>query len=199
MAMRDRDVRQALKQKVLATHLRAPETLVIEELGIKFGTARVDVAVVNGLLHGYEIKSDSDNLARLPAQVAAYGSVFDRMTIIVGERYVTPVQGMVPEWWGVKLAVPGPRRAVHFADVRRSRQNLSVDSFALASFLWRDEALALLKKYGFTRITNKTRGELCMLLSASVELAVLKAEVRGILKLREGWRSGAPSTPCADC
>ena len=34
----------------------------VEELGVCRGRVRVDVAVVNGTLHGYEIKSDRDSL-----------------------------------------------------------------------------------------------------------------------------------------
>ncbi len=64
--MRDRDVRQALRRKVLRDHIGDSSTLVLDELGLRHGTCRVDIAVVNSLLHGYEIKSDADNLARLP-------------------------------------------------------------------------------------------------------------------------------------
>jgi len=39
-----------------------------------FGASRIDRAVVNGSVHGYEIKSETDDLTRLPAQARAYCS-----------------------------------------------------------------------------------------------------------------------------
>lgn len=72
--MRDRDVRQALHRKVLKEHHGDADTLVLDELGLRHGTCRVDIAVVNGYLHGYEIKSDSDTLERLPARSPLMGS-----------------------------------------------------------------------------------------------------------------------------
>ncbi|WP_283807951.1 DUF2130 domain-containing protein [Bradyrhizobium macuxiense] len=59
---RDRDVRQALHRKVLKERHGDADTLVLDELGLRHGTCRVDIAVVNGYLHDYEIKSDADTL-----------------------------------------------------------------------------------------------------------------------------------------
>jgi hypothetical protein len=57
LVVRDRDVREALHRKVLKEHHGDADTLVLDELGLRHGTCRVDIAVVNGYLHGYEIKS----------------------------------------------------------------------------------------------------------------------------------------------
>jgi len=62
-----------------------------------FGDARIDLAVVNGKLHGYEIKSDADTLKRLPAQAEVYSAVFDLVTIVVGEHHLDTVRAIVPE------------------------------------------------------------------------------------------------------
>ena len=86
--MRDRDVRKALHHKVLKEHHGDTNTLVLDELGLRHGVARVDVAVVNGYLHGFEIKSDSDTLDRLPSQVTIYNAVLDRATLVVGEKHI---------------------------------------------------------------------------------------------------------------
>ncbi len=85
--MRDSDVRKALHSRVLRDHHNDPNTLVLNELGLRHGACRVDVAVVNGSLHGYELKSDMDTLERLPAQVGLYGKVLDKATLVVGARH----------------------------------------------------------------------------------------------------------------
>jgi len=63
--------------------------------------------VVNGKLHGYEIKSDADTLKRLPAQAEVYSAVFDLVTIVVGEHHLDTVRAIVPEWWGIVKAASG--------------------------------------------------------------------------------------------
>jgi hypothetical protein len=84
--MRDRDVRKALHHTVLKEHHGDTNTLVLDELGLRHGAVRVDVAVVNGHLHGFEIKGDSGTLDRLPSQVAINNAVLDRAMLVVGER-----------------------------------------------------------------------------------------------------------------
>jgi hypothetical protein len=67
-ATKDGHLRIALKRRLLTRYSDHPSTLILEELGLKHGAARIDIAVVNGDLHGYELKSDSDTLSRLPRQ-----------------------------------------------------------------------------------------------------------------------------------
>ena len=82
----DVDIRSALRSRLLAKHAADADTVIIDELGVCRGKVRVDVAVVNGMLHGYEIKSDRDNLRRFSGQVDFYGKVLDRATLVVGEK-----------------------------------------------------------------------------------------------------------------
>ncbi|CAQ83853.1 MULTISPECIES: sce7726 family protein [Photorhabdus] len=46
--------------------------VLINELPIANFSRRVDLALANGKLHAYEIKSDSDSLARLEGQISTY-------------------------------------------------------------------------------------------------------------------------------
>ncbi|WP_142890583.1 sce7726 family protein, partial [Klebsiella pneumoniae] len=73
--MRDIDVRQAVHSKILKEHHKDPDTLIIDEFVMNLGASRADITVINGLMHGYELKSKSDNLLRLPAQVEFYSSI----------------------------------------------------------------------------------------------------------------------------
>jgi hypothetical protein len=100
--MNDRELRAAVKRTVLSRYAARPGTLVFEELGLSHGSGRIDLAVVNGTIHGFELKSDLDNLNRLPQQIQIYNSVLDKVTLIVGRRHVDAAVALVPEWWGVK-------------------------------------------------------------------------------------------------
>lgn len=146
LVVRDRDVRQALHRKVLKEHHGDADTLVLDELGLRHGTCRVDIAVVNGYLHGYEIKSDSDTLERLPSQVATYGLVLDRATLVVGERHLDKARPFVPAWWGIKVVTAGPRGGISFETAQPFAQNPTIDPLALAELLWRPEVVEILQE-----------------------------------------------------
>ena len=66
--LKDSDIRKSLYNNILKKHEDASDTIVLNELGLLQGACRVDIAVVNGSLHGYEIKSEADTLDRLPYQ-----------------------------------------------------------------------------------------------------------------------------------
>jgi hypothetical protein len=196
--MRDRDVRNALRRKVLAEHIRDLNTLVVDELGVANGGARVDIAVVNGRLHGYEIKSDADTLQRLPHQIEAYNAVFDRVTIVAGSKHADLMEAAVPPWWGIKIAAAGPRGAVHFSDLRAPRANPEIRPRELAQLLWKDEAVAALEAAGVKGVRSKNRVALYALLASRLSLDELRETVRSALKSRVGWRSDAQPGICAD-
>jgi len=187
--MRDIDVRRAMAQKVLRQHKDEPETLVLHELGLAGGVSRVDVAVVNGRLHGYEIKSERDTLERLDDQAHIYGRIFDHVTIVAGERHVSCIEARVPAWWGIKVATAGPRGAVYLRQERYAKGNPSPDPEMIASLLWRPEALDILERYGYAKgVKSKGKAAMYRRLAEKLSLSDLRAEVRAALKVRTHWR-----------
>ena len=110
LLMNDAQIRAATKKALLVQHMGDAETVIFEELGVQHGLARIDLAVVNGELHGFELKSARDTLARLPEQAESYGRVFDRITLVVEERHVRGAVELVPDWWGVQSCLPGIRQ-----------------------------------------------------------------------------------------
>ena len=72
--MNDLDIRKVLKSELLDKHGNDSETVILEELGLKHGRARIDLVIINDRMHGYEIKSDRDTLKRLPEQVQIHGN-----------------------------------------------------------------------------------------------------------------------------
>ncbi|WP_114392262.1 sce7726 family protein [Oleisolibacter albus] len=192
--VKDGDVRDALHKKVLAEHHGEPDTLVLDELGLEHGSCRVDIAVINGMIHGYEIKSDADTLERLPFQAQVYSRTLDKVTLVCGAGHIDKATAIVPEWWGIKLAVGGSRGAVHFEDVRRPKLNRTLDAEALAMLLWRNEALALLEAVEAGKgMKSKSRAALYKRLTETMPLQQLRDQVRACLKSRTQWRPSASS------
>ena len=187
----DKLIRVALKEKLEEAYKSDPQACIIEELGITHGTARVDMAVVNGVIHGYELKSDMDTLRRLPDQMKAYNSALDQVTLIVGKNHLHEAINAAPDWWGITIAkVTDADDTVSFCNIREARQNPDKDSFAVASFLWRDEALQILEDAGHAQgIRSKPRKFLYERLAVTMEQEALSEKVRTCLSTRLGWRS----------
>jgi len=192
MLMNDLDIRKVLKSELLDKHGNDSETMILEELGLKHGRTRIDLVVINDRLHGYEIKSDRDSLKRLTEQINIYSSIMDRVTLVVGYRHAYNALKMVPEWWGVRLAEKDEESgAVLLSDARLPTDNPSVDINAIASLLWRDEAIGILEEIGASKgIRSKTRTDVYGRLVQVIEPRHLCAIVRHQLKSRKDWRSG---------
>jgi hypothetical protein len=174
-------------------HRRDVDTRIIEELGLCQGVARVDLAVVNGTIHGYEIKSERDTLARLPGQINIYSTALDLVTIIAAPSHVARISDIVPQWWGV-WSVARSKSGFRLKPSRESQPNPQVDPFALAQLLWRDEALEVLADYGLAAgARSKPREFLWKRLALNLTLEQLGDVVRTRLKRRGAyWRSLAP-------
>jgi hypothetical protein len=187
--MKDCDLRVAVKRKLLAKYAKEyPGTLVFEELGLRHGSGRIDLAVVNGTIHGFELKSDLDNLTRLPRQIQIYNSVLDKVTLIVGCRHVDVASELVPYWWGIKLATVGKRGGISFLDLRRARANPLVDPLAVAKLLWRDEALLFLVELGKDAgVRSKPRAIVYERLTQVVELEAIRQRVCLQMRHRSKW------------
>jgi hypothetical protein len=189
--VRDVDIRRRLHAEVRRRHAAEIGTLFLDELGLCQGVARVDFAVINGSLHGYEIKSECDTLDRLPGQRDVYGRALDFVTIVTSAKHAKKIRSSVPQWWGIWTA-NSSTAGVKLRQVRRPRQNPSVDARAVAELLWRDEALEELEARELARgLRGKPRHELWARLADSMPLPELCAIVRGRLKRRRRWRVAA--------
>lgn len=186
--MKEHDVRKLLYQTELRRiRTEQPASRIVNELVLLRGLVRVDVAVINDSLHGYEIKSASDNLDRLPAQQAAYRKVFDRMTLVADEKHVPEAVKLVPPCWG--LIAVGERDGKAYANqiwpAIRSRE---LDSLALAQLLWRDEAIELIDYFGLARgLRDKPRKVLWQALAKNLTTDQLKVFVCFKLRTRKDW------------
>jgi hypothetical protein len=191
--MREIDIRLALRDEMNRLHGGEPDTLIVEELGLCQGISRVDLAVVNGRLHGYEIKSERDTLARLPAQREIYGRALEYVTIVVAPTHAKKALEIIPSWWGI-LSPEKDGETVRLEIARKPEPNQYVDPYALAQFLWRDEALQVLMTHGLaTGFRSKPREVLWKCLSLHFTLVELGEIVREKLKSRgSDWRVVSP-------
>lgn len=199
----DRIIRQALRAKI-EREQRDKTAVVLEELGLNGGRVRVDLAVVNGQLHAYEIKSDRDTLRRLHGQVALYSQVADKATLIVGQRFSHAALEFLPVWWGIKCAQYDNGR-VQFETIRRPQRNPARDPHMLVQLLWLDQALELLESREAARgVRGRARRFVWDRVCERFDTDEIAAAVRTALKARavsggspSPWRCGELSRSAA--
>jgi hypothetical protein len=191
----DTFIRRALLAR-LAEQYPSPKHRIVPELGLWHGTARIDVAVLNGISHGFEIKSDRDTLSRLDTQMRAYNSVFDKVTLVVGRAHLVQAFQAIPDWWGIETVGVASDGNVAFNQLRAGHYNPNQDVISIVRLLWRNEALDLLEKAGRADgVRSKPRDAVYQRLIASFELNALKERVWHVLQhSRENWRSDLQPT-----
>jgi hypothetical protein len=185
----DTEIRSALHAKRLRRVKADPEAIVIDELGLAHAKSRIDVAVINGCIHGYEIKSAKDTLDRLAAQIDVYRQTLQKLTIVAASKHVAGVMSDAPEWCGVIAAEQGPRRGINFHAVRNAAVNPDIDLVMVAHLLWRDEVIELLTGIGYPRKDlRRPRKQLYKMLCEAMTLPEITASIRGFMAQRQTWR-----------
>lgn len=190
VATNDASIRVVLKENLKNIYQNDPGTVIFEELGVAHGSARVDIAVVNGIMHGYEVKSDLDTLRRLPEQMDVYNSVFDQVTLVVGQSHLYEAVKLVPDWWGIKIAkTTNLANEIIFSNIRDAETNPDQDNMAIAALLWRNEALAILEEIDHADgVRSKPREVIYERLIEVLDNKTLKAKVREYLCTRINWK-----------
>jgi len=188
-ATTDPDIRSALHRKRLRQLKSDPDTLIIDELGLAHAKCRVDIAVINGRIHGYEIKSAKDNLDRLGNQIDIYRQTLEMVTIVAASRHLGSILAKVPDWCGVIEAEQGPRGGIRLNVARSARANPDVNPVMTAHLLWRSETLQLLSQFGYaSKELRRPRKQLYEMLCENLTLREITATIRTFMMQRKAWR-----------
>lgn len=186
--MRDPVIRAAFHNKILKVAHNDIDTFVLDELGLRNGEIRADIAVLNGKLIGYEIKTEKDNLSRLPAQVKAYNEVFDKSFIIVSKKHLDKAVSVIPDWWGIYLIEP-KNEEFKFLCFRKAKINKQQKTYSLAQLLWKAEALEVANILSQNVKANTNKDKVYDLISQKCSSKKLSKIVLKYLKQRENWRT----------
>ena len=185
----DGEIRTALHRKKFRTLHGRADTLIVDELGLAHAKARIDIAVINGCVHGFEIKSAADTLARLPQQLVLYEQCLEKLTIVCADKHVSSVRKMAPRWCGILKVTKGPRGGIEFIAVRASKRNPNVQAHQLAHLLWRPEAVALLARLNAPpRLLRSPRKQLYKSLAALCTVQQITTFIKESMEARQTWR-----------
>lgn len=184
--LKDADIRLTLLDELKRINAQH-DYRIIEEMAVCDGEARVDVAVANGRLCGYEIKSDADTLDRLAIQQKCYDKTFDTISIVVGEKFKNKIEEYVPAYWGIYV-VSECANGCKIKRKRMAKVNKNIEIAALLELLWKDEIVFLLKKEGVKGISGKNRRILRKIAIENISAAEIRNYTRETLKHRQNWR-----------
>jgi hypothetical protein len=125
-----------------------------------------------------------------------YNAVFDKITIVVGQRHLLDAIHQIPEWWGITLAKINLDQQVVFYSIREAKNNNDKQvPVSIARMLWRAEALKILEERNEADgIRTKTREIIYQKLVDVLkdDIDTLKKYVRHALLVSRGdWRSVA--------
>ncbi len=164
------------------------KALLVEELEVCSGRARIDLAVIGDRLIGIEIKGPQDTVTRLPGQAKAYSQCFDHVVLIAHDSLVAKARKLIPNWWGL-IAGRQVDGRIRYRVVRRLKANPRLNLEKVLSLLWREEVDALLSDLvGKNSSPNATKKSIRAELLAQVAPPILHNESLRKLRERTGWR-----------
>lgn len=192
--MNEAKLRRTVHGRLIRHFHRNPAAQVVDELGLFNGRYRIDIAAINGRLYGYELKSNLDDLSRLPDQAKAYSKVFSRVTLVVAERLLPQALHLIPDWWGVAVASPGPKGGINLERARHAASHNQLDPISIAQLLWRNEASGLVQAHRpELKLAKAPRRELYRQLSVMLTVEELQQAVARTLRARRHWRDPSQS------
>lgn len=188
--MRDYTIRAAFHQSILKQAHLDVDTLVLDELGLKNGQIRADIAVLNGKLIGYEIKGERDTLLRLSNQINGYNEVFEKAYVVTSEKHIRKVTESIPQWWGIYCIEKDQVEHIQFNCVRQAEKNPERSIYGIAQLLWKVEATeVLINEYNCKVKQSHTRHHLYQMLTEVCNADQMAKIVLNYLKYRQGWRT----------
>jgi hypothetical protein len=192
----DRDIRQPLHKWLAHAHAHDPSTSILHEFKVPRPSARVDLAVVNGEIAAYEIKSDLDTLTRLKKQVPAYSRVFDKICLVTTERHLRTARAAIPSWWGLTIARQKDGE-IELRNVKKLKRNPNPELGPLLHALFVPELRFVLHSCAPSSRRPSQKDDLIAEIIRISDIEDVRGAVRCILKRR--YSVAAPSGDALIC
>lgn len=148
-----------------ARNLLIEDAVLINELPVNGFLRRVDLAVANGKLHAFEIKSDLDSVDRLTGQVETYRDFFDKVTVVCSKKIVSYSLKWLPEDVSIVELSTSAKGLAKLTIKRRGKIKEVTDCRSYLSFLDKKSLIRGLRKAGLSCGISENREQLIQLYS----------------------------------
>ncbi|WP_167881585.1 sce7726 family protein [Leptospira selangorensis] len=133
--LNDFNIRKALREFLQKS---INPLLIIDEFRIHNGNAIADLVSVNNELQCFEIKGETDNIARISIQCEYYDTIFPFSTLVTTENQLSKALKYAPAHWGILIASHG-EKVIQFQPVRKPKKNPTVNIDKALLSLWKNE------------------------------------------------------------
>jgi hypothetical protein len=189
LVISEQAIRELVKAKIPRLIRNVSQALLIEEMEVCAGRARIDIAVIADYLLGIEIKGPKDDVARLPNQVKAYSQCFDRVVLIVHQTLAPKALPLIPSWWGVVIGEQKGCR-IGYSFERRPEANPSLNLDSLLALLWREEIVSMFSEFvGEPASAKASKKKLRAELISQFARPTLHSASLQKLRQRKDWRT----------
>ncbi|WP_224405972.1 sce7726 family protein [Afifella sp. IM 167] len=179
---RDACIRAPLVAWLRSQHPDDGSTELLQELKMPRPSARIDLAMVNGELVGFEIKSDADTLGRLNVQVPAFSRFFDRVSIVTTRKHLRATRTRIPHWWGIILYEGNC--GGEFRVKRLAKRNRRVDVRSLLYALSKQEIAEVGRRAGSPIVHSITKDAMVECTIRVISERDICAHVRDVIRCR---------------
>lgn len=145
-------------------------------------TFRADLALANGRLVAFEIKSGADSLKRWPTQCDAYFNVFDEIWLCTHGRHLEKALAVTPRSVGIVVTDDLGGLAL----MRAAKVNGKANAYDLSGLLWREELDQLCALNGIVTKKKETKAQVRDKVSSLIAIEVVRDFVLSRLKERKG-------------
>jgi len=184
----EQEIRAFIKTQIPRWLGSRAQALLVEEMEVCSGRARIDLAVITDRLIGIEIKGPKDDVTRLPGQISAYSECFDYVVLATHDSLVTSAAPLVPDWWGI-VAGSQKESRLRYRFLRHPQPNPTLNLDKLLALLWRSEIDALVRTLvGCTPEPRATKRLMRTALLSKVDAPLLRKATLEKLRERPDWR-----------
>ncbi|MPQ76821.1 sce7726 family protein [Hydrogenovibrio sp. JE_KL2] len=147
---------------------------------------RIDIAVANGKLLGFEIKSEYDSLDRLEGQLKLYHKRFDKVFVVCAPKFTSKVLEIASPSTSV-IEFENDGQKLRFKVAQKGKITLKKSANDLLSFVNQKEILSKLKQKKVNVKNSLSRSELYEL--CSNVLSIKDIRTLSIETLKQNYRS----------
>lgn len=177
----ERNIKAAVIDRLMDTGELA-NAVLINEMVYANWKGRADLAVANGHLQAFEIKSDLDSLRRLDRQIEIYLERFEKLTLVVSLKFLKPVLQLAPQNVGVWVAFE-ENSTTHLKVIRHGKKKKIEDRMILIDYLLRDEIYNFLSSQQVNVRRSDPRSHLANL-AKTQPISKLRAYMLNAIKAR---------------
>lgn len=158
------------------------DATIINEMVVANWSRRADLAIANGHLQAFEIKSDFDSLKRLDGQLETFTSRFEKVTVVCAPKFTYEVTKKVASDVGI-IEYSNTNKGIKFKIIQRGRISVLSNKKFYINYLLKKELQLLIVEHSKQLLFESGRESLEHI-AAQLPLSKIRSFVLNAIKKR---------------